>query len=261
MTHLPSFLAVRIQWHRALFISHLLKPSEKMLASYLVNVRLNWTTAQLNPAIDTVATDLGVDRRTIQRGINRLEHLGWFGTDRGVGRGLSSNYYVTDESISIAEQIRRQCKLEKDDTSVTISIVKPWQDRREKVTPLSRKRRQECHSNNIKKSKTKNTSDRSAGADQPQHQSAECPITALVVIPETDTELVLAWNTWLATNGWPNLDELSIREFGANKGGFISPRRFVPSSEADLAMVRGYFRWAVARAGYEVSPVKARIEG
>lgn len=258
MTDLLKFKAIRIQWHRALFVSHLLKPSEKVLGSYLVNVRLNWKTGQLNPAVDRIAVDLGVDRRTIQRGVNRLEHLGWFGTDRGAGRGLSSNYYVTDESINIAEEIRSQCNAEKGDTGVALSIVKPWQDRRERVTPLSRKRRQECHLNSIMKNKTKNAAQCDAKPVQQWVRSGRCPITAYVIISETDTERVLEWNTWLATCGWPNLDQLSIRGSGAEKHGYILPRRFVPSSADDLEMVRSYFRWAIDRAKPQEFPLRAQ---
>jgi DNA-binding MarR family transcriptional regulator len=155
MTDLESFKPIRIQWHKALFATHLLTGFEKALAAYLVNVRLNWKTGQLNPTVATMARDMAVQRRTIQRAVNRLEHLGWFSTDRGNGRTRASNYGITEESIQIARQIKTTCADLKDDSHVTLSIVKPWQERRKRVTPLSHKRRQECHSKSIRENNKK----------------------------------------------------------------------------------------------------------
>ncbi|AUM73779.1 helix-turn-helix domain-containing protein [Paracoccus jeotgali] len=113
MTDLESFKAVRIQWHKALFASPLLSGTEKALGAYLINVRLNWRTGQLNPAVATIARDMSVEPRTVQRAINSLERLGWFNTDRGSGRTRSTSYKITAESIEIAEQIKREISARK----------------------------------------------------------------------------------------------------------------------------------------------------
>lgn len=255
MTDLKSFKTIRIQWHRAVFASDFLTASDKALAAYLINVRLNWSTGQLNPAIATIAADMCVDPRTIQRCVNKLEHLGWIWTSRGKGRSLSSNYFVTDESIAISERIKCEINaltpedrmLGKTDTSVTLSIVKPWQERRAKVTPLSRKRRQECHSNSktnsIKTNDDKNSLNLVEAAEKPK----ACPSRSFRVILETDERNVVAWNHWLVEHGFPKLNELGILGEDATGKGYQVPRLFVPSDERGLEEVRSYFRWAATR--------------
>lgn len=225
MTDLESFKAVRIQWHRALFASHLLIPSEEVLGAYLINVRLNWKTGQLNPAIATMAQDLSVDPRTIQRGINRLEHLGWFWTDRGTGRSRSSNYSVTDESIEIAEQVRSECCDEKDDSHVTLSIVKPWQERRERVTPLSHKRRQECHSN----SKRKNHKNR---GEFTKDRIATSALT--IFVPGGGGVFEREWNSKLVSSGRAELDRYFREVRHEGRSGYWLPALWPATSGSRL---------------------------
>ncbi|KAB6717017.1 helix-turn-helix domain-containing protein [Roseobacter sp. TSBP12] len=191
MIDLESFKAVRIQWHKALFASPLLSGSEKALGAYLVNVRLNWRTGQLNPAVATIARDMSVEPRTVQRAVNSLERLGWFNADRGNGRKRSTNYQITDESIEIAEHIKREACGKKDDGFVTLSIVKPWQERRNEVTSLSQKRRQECHSKSISKNKTKTT----------QAEVAPCKYTPAVFVPGGSSIFEREWDDRLVKSG------------------------------------------------------------
>lgn len=65
MTDLENFKAARIQWHKALFASPLLWGTEKAIGAYLINVRLNWRTGQLNPAVATIARDMAAQHRTV----------------------------------------------------------------------------------------------------------------------------------------------------------------------------------------------------
>ncbi|UWQ32080.1 helix-turn-helix domain-containing protein [Leisingera sp. M527] len=189
MTDLESFKAVRIQWHKALFASPALTGTEKAIAAYFINVRLNWKTGQINPAVATIARDICVEPRTVQRAVNSLERLGWFHTDRGNGRTRSTNYHVTDESIEISEQIKRQCTGRKDDGAVTLSIVEPWQKRRNEVTSLSQKRRQECHSKSIKKNKR-------TGSEGAMHKASP-----VVFVPGGGSVFEREWDDRLAKSG------------------------------------------------------------
>ncbi|WP_371153995.1 helix-turn-helix domain-containing protein [Jannaschia sp. 2305UL9-9] len=198
MTDLKRFKAVRIQWHRALFSSPLLSGFEKALAAYFTNVRLNWTSGQLNPSVATIARDMSVEPRTVQRAINSLERLGWFHTDRGSGRTRSSNYYVTDESIEIADQVRREAHAKKDDGAVILSIVKPWQERRNEVTSLSQKRRRDCHSNSISKNKNNTTVGKPSPVKGP----------SLVFVPGGGSVFEREWNDRLDRSGRPELRRL-----------------------------------------------------
>lgn len=267
MTDLERFKAVRIQWHRAVFASHLLTASDKALAAYLVNVRMNWNTAQLNPAVATIANDLSIDHRSVQRCVNRLEHLGWIWTTRGKGRTLTSNYHVTDESIEISQQVKRDiAALTKQDrdagksgTSVTLSIVKPWQERRQRVTPLSRKRRQECHSNSKTNNITKTENQPGDPSDGTPLMSETCPVRSLRYVAKDDVTKVVAWNRWLATNGFPDLCALGIHAQDATGQGYMLPRLFVPEDEKDLNAIRLYFDWVIARSLEWAHPSKEGV--
>lgn len=244
MTDLENFKPIRIQWHLALFSSHLLSASEKLLAAYLINVRLNVKTGALYPAVSRIAEDLSVDRRTVQRSINRLEHLGWIWTKRGTGRKRSNHYFITDESIEVAAQIRRQTDTENRDTDVALSIVKPWQERRAKVTPLSRKRRQECHSNTKKKNiKNDNCSQLDKGGQ------LACPVQVHTfhVLQSFEHQRIKEWDDWLVGQQLPKLVEIGFLGHAGGTLGYLVPRRFVPSDAEEIKKAQMYFLWAAMR--------------
>lgn len=156
MELLSRYKAVRIQWHRVLFASNDLTANERVIAAYLVNVRLNWVSGQLNPGVKRIAREVGVTPRTVQRAVKHLEQKGWFDVQRGNGRGNLTHYEFALPGI-----LKAETEKEKTDTSVTLSDRKGRQQCRERVTEATRKGRKGSRHNSItqnyKKSATRNT--------------------------------------------------------------------------------------------------------
>jgi hypothetical protein len=70
-------------------------------------------------------------------------------------------------------------------------------------------------------------------------------VSTLIVVPRDDQEKVLAWNAWLSDRGFPSLSGLSIEGAGAEGSGYLMPRRWVPTAEAEQEMIAVYVRWAM----------------
>jgi hypothetical protein len=84
----------RLQWQAAMFNDRYLSALAREVATYLATVRANKANMAF-PSRATIASDLGVSIRTIDRAVARLRGRGWIKVISGRGTGESNRYWLT----------------------------------------------------------------------------------------------------------------------------------------------------------------------
>lgn len=223
----------RFEWFKAVMQVEGLSATTKNVAGALAIQFANDETGQINPSQETVADYLKVHKDTVKRALRELRNAGWLRSDGDGGRGkspmlrlLSPSKIVPFRSVKAGQNAPR--KAPERGANTHPQADKRGDDLRQKgggnVTP------------HYKAEQYK---------EQKGRQSGKCPVLTLFVVHAADDARVSDWNTWLAENGFPSLQQLPIKGGDAGGPGYQMPRRWVPTSEEDQNMVKRYIRWAL----------------
>lgn len=260
MAKLRPFKEVQLQWLRLLLLDTELSARAFQLATYLAVWRYNHEEKKAWPPHARVCQDLGLkSERSVNRLIKELDGK-WFDIKSGNGLGNATEYVPTEASHLAAHNLR--VKEERDkrarnerakaDNIVCLPTGKGGHFCPERRSEMSRQTGQKCPP----KKENKKIEEKSAGtsdfldderleARSSRRPAQKCPVNALVLVHQSDTEKVMAWNKWLGGKGFPELDQLSIDGEDAGGIGYLMPRRWVPSGLDDEGMVEGYVSWAL----------------
>ena len=218
------------------------------LAAYIAVWRYNHQEEKAWPSHRRVREDLGLkSEKTVQRLIKELDGK-WFDVKRGNGLKHSTEYVPTKETHLAAQELREHEEREKPDNIVRLQATKGGHFCPKTRSKMSREPRQKCPPKK-ENEKTKEKYVRALDliekkASQPARRQP-CPVSTLIIVPSDDLEKVSAWNSWLSDRGFPSLNRLSIEGAGAEGSGYLMPRRWVPTAEADQEMIAGYVQWAM----------------
>ncbi len=259
MAKLRPFKDVQLQWLRLLLLDTELSARAFKFATYLAVKRINPKKEMAWLSHSTVCEDLGVtSERTINRLIKELDGK-WFDVKSGNGLGNATEYVPSKASHIAAHNLRAQeerdkrarLELEKADNIVHLPITKGGHSCPERQTEVSSKTGQKCLPKKDPQKRKKNTREASGLFEDCETLSTEedvhrqsCPVTALLLIHDSDVEKISAWNNWLSARALPKLKDLMIRGEDASGAGYLMPRRLTPIRAEDEAMVEGYVRWA-----------------
>jgi hypothetical protein len=101
-----SGLIARLDFFETMSDAGIFSGTALRVAFRLLYRHMNGVTGRCDPAVETLATELGLDRRNVQRAIRELEASGWWqvvGRGRGAGRGHTSSYRPILEKGAVAE--------------------------------------------------------------------------------------------------------------------------------------------------------------
>lgn len=182
----------RYAWRMAVFNRppEELNTTAKLVASYLVDIRANESTGQINPSYATIAKDLGgLSLDTIKRAVIALERAGFLAMPEGRTpnsgrRGVvfvltSPGAVVVMKPVQDRQKPQQNCR-----GSSGVNPCKPAREPLQTCNPHIRK-------------------------EQYTEQKARArPFAHLHKTVERGSDRATAWNEWLTSEGLPDLDAL-----------------------------------------------------
>lgn len=219
------------EWHRS-FAKHLhewqdrvgrdprLTGSERNIAKHLASNYLNRETMTAWPSHKTVASDLSVSVKTVQRAMKKLAAFGFLVIGR---RRSNSNTY---EFVPIGEAVEREMQ-------------------------TTRESGQHCPADRTRRSSENGRQSPTNLNREPIEEPCDRPKTPRCgkIRFGTGSSRALAWNEALAARGLGSLDGLNVLERSTSGEEYAMPFSWPPNDEDDWKMVNEYLEYCRAKAG------------
>ena len=204
---------VRLQWIELLCTDTNLKSSSVRVA---LTILLFWNKKKGKawPSLQRIADKTGLAKKTVQRAIKELEKYGWFTIVPGSGINHNNQYFLTEDAILKATELRIK-RVE------NVPLSKETPKSKGQINAALRSKSPSLSGSNCPPNKINNKTNTKPNSWQQSFNT---------FLRSDDYFRIRDWELWLSNRGLPTLTELGLSNERLGHQGFYVPSPNPPAS-------------------------------